>query len=139
MTRLKRIADLTAWTYMLCGCAGIDQPVPLHYEVVDDPENEAVVLHYVNRSDHAICLSADQWPNLKGVVDRSPETVLLIVEGQVFRIGYAETGYCAGCMIEVAPGQTVTGRFPYEGFQLPKELYAVPKVFEMEVTPINCR
>jgi len=139
LTRTKRTATLVAGTYLLCGCAGIVQPVPIHYEVLDDPENETIVLHYMNRSDRAICLSSGQWPNLNGVVDRPPDTVLLTVTGQVFRIGYAETGYCAGCRVEIAPGQRITGRFPYERFQLPKTLYAAPKELEMKVTPTECR
>ena len=123
----------------LGACAYVDERIPISYEVTDDADNEMIVLRYTNDFDHALCLSTDQWPNSKGVVDRSPDSVLLHVGGQVFRMDYAETGYCPGCAVEARPEQTIVGRLPYARFQLPAEFYSAPKQLEMDVLATKCQ
>jgi hypothetical protein len=125
--------------FFLGACVSFDRRFSIDYEVVDDIKNESIMLYYTNTTEDVLCLSLGQWPNLKGVVDRSPDTVSLHVADQVFRIDYPETGYCAGCTTEAVPGQTVVGRLPYTKFQLPKELYTAPKELAMEVMVTRCK
>ncbi len=123
---------------LLSGCA-INKMVGVHieYEFIDNPSEKRVELHYVNNHERTICL--DIWPNSSGAISFASEYVILIIDGTRYPIKSMNTGYCAGCVNKVAPGEEAFGYIPYRLFNIPESLVDADKELELDVNGYFCR
>jgi hypothetical protein len=125
----------------LAGCATRVVPVPVHYRLVDHPDESRIELLYRNESSKTVCLSAEDWPNLAGKLNQVSDRVSLVVGGERFPIENFNTGYCIGnrCARRVAPGEQISGSISYDDFSLPARLKNEPKALEFFPTAYVCR
>lgn len=125
----------------LAACATRAVTVPVHYRLVDHPDERRIELLYRNESRKTVCLSAEQWPNKAGKLDQVGDRAILVVAGERFPVESFNAGYCFGdqCARRVAPGEQITGSISYTDFALPERLKSEPKVFEFFPTAYVCR
>lgn len=125
----------------LAGCATRVVSVPVHYRLVDHPDESRIELLYRNESRKTVCLSAEDWPNLAGKLNQVSDRVFLVVAGERFPIENFNTGYCIGnqCARRVAPGEQISGSISYNDFSLPERLKNEPKTLDFLPTAYVCR
>ena len=124
---------------LLTGCVTETVPIPVHYQLVDNPEEGRVELAYQNTSGDTMCLLPEHWPNEAGKINQASGRVWLIVDHERFSIENFNTGYCLqGCAVHVAPGQTVRAFISYQDFNLPAELANEPKAMDFESVAFKC-
>lgn len=126
---------------LLVGCATKVVSVPVHFRLVDHPDESRIELLYRNESKQTVCISADYWPNLAGKLNQMSDRVFLVVGGERFPIEDFNTGYCIGetCARRVAPGEQISGSILYKDFGLPEHLKSEPKTLEFSPRGYVCR
>lgn len=125
----------------LVGCATRVVSVPIHFRLVDHPDESRIELFYRNNSKSTVCISADYWPNQAGKLNQMSDRVFLVVSGERFPIEDFNTGYCIGetCARRVEPGEQISGSIPYNDFGLPERLRNEPKTLEFSPIGFMCR
>jgi hypothetical protein len=116
------------------------QFIEIPWTMTDLAHDRRIELSFVNRSEVAICLNPENWPNHDGKINEPGDDVVLVVEGKRFVMQPYNTGYCFGddCTIRVAPRERVTGNLWYRDFNLPKKLWRSPKHLKFRSIGVAC-
>jgi hypothetical protein len=109
----------------LCGCASSPQRVEFVPEnefelsVAAAPGRQVFELGLTSKSDEAICLDVDQWPNTLGQVHMGSMRAQVIAASRTFPAADQNFGYCVGerCVIRIEPHQRISGFVAFSEFQ----------------------
>lgn len=109
----------------LASCvASNDQPVIFadqrEYTLTVSPngEGQAFEVLLVSKSDTALCLGIDMWPNSLGRLHMGADLAQIEVGGRAFPARDDNFGYCIGqrCTITIQPRQSLSGRIGFAEF-----------------------
>lgn len=121
------------------GCSTASTPLPIDFEVNDDPDNARIRVTFTNTFIREVCLLPELWPNDAGKIDQGSDIVFVVVDGERYPILDFNTGYCTGdCARHVKPGETVESFFRYVDFQLPERYYGYPKQLFFDTRAFYC-
>lgn len=122
--------------FLLSGCANQSEIIGLDYEINDNPKNTSIDLIYSNKTNKAICVTPEMWPDKHGIILVASSRVYLQVGDKNFFMIHENGDYCPGCATKVLPMQKINASIPYSLFNLPSVLYGEEKVLIFDPKPI---
>ena len=102
---------------LFVSCATADSVFEIPITTIDQPEQRAFVLRYVNNARSDVCIGSGNWPSSNGVLDNSGDRVYVIIDGSRHYLE-RQSDYCADCVTRVARGAMVTSRLTYSSFNI---------------------
>jgi len=109
---------------LLCACVSLPQEImfvpdgEFDLSATAAPDARAFQIVFVSKSNEAICLDADQWPNHLGQVHMGSTRAQVVANGRIYPAIDQNFGYCVGprCVIRIEPRQRIEGSVAFSEF-----------------------
>ena len=111
---------------------------PFTFSVLDVPANELLDLRFENHSRRTLCLADYSWPNEAGIIPASSERISISIEGKEYQLHAPIIDPPPLIGAKVKAGQSISAYLKYSAFQIPRPLFAKPKVLHMTPRLVAC-
>lgn len=107
---------------------------------VDMPRNQNFSVRLESLSRREICTGSGRWSTSTGYIGGSGLKIFVHVDGKLFKYRDSNMEMCLfrECENPMSRGSVLQSVLTYEGFELPEELWSVPKELEFDPEPYWC-